>query len=265
MTENYTKIPNVLIDKYMPLLRPAEFVVLIAIARKTVGWHKKSDMVAISTIILMTGLSKNSVKKSLKNLKTLGIISQNTVAFRGRYAYEYAITSELSGSQIDPQYNKRVSEFDPHEGHRLTLKTQSEGQNLTPQKKSLNKYKEKGGFGTPSKENQASPPDSRIQNESNGTGEKSNVIYFEQVKKTNGELKMEKTEKEWKPNVPDWLREKVESPEGAERLSETEKKFRAMGAALPAKSEPIVNHDQQQYAETLAREFVDKMRDLKEA
>lgn len=254
MTENFTKVPNFIFEEYMPIIKPAEFCVLMVIARKTYGWHKTTDRTAQSVLAKTTGMSRNSVKNAVKNLIKHGIISANKVIIGNRFAYEYTINQPDRGSKSDHKYNCRGSEIAPLEGQKLTTESELEGQNLTPQKKLLNKEKERGGFETPSKEKQELPENS---------GPVLTIVKFEE-KKHAGELKMKNEKREWKENVPDWLRKKVESEEGADKLSETEKKFFAMGGKLPPKREPIVNHVEQEYSETMAREFVEKMREIKQ-
>lgn len=250
MTENFTKVPNFIFEEYLPIVKPAEFCVLMVIARKTYGWHKTTDRTAQSVIVKSTGMSRNSVKNAVKNLIKREIISVNKVIIGNRFSYEYTINQPDRGSKIDTTYGYKVSEIDPLEGQKLTPESELEGQKLTPQKKLLNKDKERGGFETPSKENEELPENS---------GPVLTIVKFEE-KKHSGELKMENEKREWKENVPDWLRKKVESEEGAEKLSETEKKFFAMGGKLPPKREPIVNELEQRERENMARQFVDDLR-----
>jgi len=70
---NSTQLPNIIIDYWMPRLTDGEFKVLIAIARKTYGWRKKSDTISLRQIEEMTGLSRKGITKMLDSLiaKTL--------------------------------------------------------------------------------------------------------------------------------------------------------------------------------------------------
>ncbi len=38
---NYTQVPNVVIDEYLPEVTPAEAKVLIVLCRATFGWHRE--------------------------------------------------------------------------------------------------------------------------------------------------------------------------------------------------------------------------------
>jgi len=74
---NVTQVPNIILDKWMGILTPAEFKVLIFICRKTFGWHKKSDKISLSQIMEATSLSDrgalNCVEKLEKSYKILKV------------------------------------------------------------------------------------------------------------------------------------------------------------------------------------------------
>jgi hypothetical protein len=65
MSDNSTDIPNILIDKWMPLITPAEFKVVLSIYRQSL----KSNDVSLPQIVKNTGLSRQGVIKCLKNLE----------------------------------------------------------------------------------------------------------------------------------------------------------------------------------------------------
>jgi phage replication O-like protein O len=72
-TPNYTQIPNSLLDSDI-IKTPAAFRVMIAICRKTYGYHKKKDKIAISQLAKMTGLSNRSIMRSLIELEDLELV-----------------------------------------------------------------------------------------------------------------------------------------------------------------------------------------------
>lgn len=131
---NYTQIPNVLIDKYMRILKPSEFSVLIVIARKTLGWHKEKDIIAVSTISEITGLSENCVKSCLRSLFEDGHIKRDKIMSQSEhhFLYQYALNIDNNidnrdsnsdavgvkkcspwGSKNAPQTPKWGAKFDP--------------------------------------------------------------------------------------------------------------------------------------------------------
>jgi phage replication O-like protein O len=71
---NSAPIPNILIDYWMARLTPAEFKVLIAIARKTYGWQKARDRISIRQLTELTGLHKTGVIKAADNLVEMGLV-----------------------------------------------------------------------------------------------------------------------------------------------------------------------------------------------
>lgn len=72
---NHTQIPNEFIDKCMGDLTHAQFKVLIAICRKTIGWHKHSDYISISQIVDLAKVSNKTVVQALKELEKMGYIT----------------------------------------------------------------------------------------------------------------------------------------------------------------------------------------------
>ncbi|MCS6985816.1 MAG: replication protein [Leptospiraceae bacterium] len=71
---NSSAIPNLVFDEMMAKVSPAEFKVLMLIARKTYGFHKEIDAIARSQFEEITGLSPAGVKKALKSLSQGGFI-----------------------------------------------------------------------------------------------------------------------------------------------------------------------------------------------
>jgi phage replication O-like protein O len=78
----YTRIPNDIIDA-MPTLGNAELRVLLAIARKTVGWQKECDVISTRQIEHMTGLGHRHVLTALDTLLAKGLIDRAPAKRRG--------------------------------------------------------------------------------------------------------------------------------------------------------------------------------------
>ena len=120
---SHTQIANIIIDQYLPKLSFTELKVIMAIARKTIGWHKVSDRISCSQLMKMTGLSKNGIKTGIKGLLKLKLINQEV----SKYGYVYDINYQEESTN-DPE----GSDSDP-----------VEGQSMTPQKKKETNKKEK--------------------------------------------------------------------------------------------------------------------------
>src|SRR5574338_299545 len=71
---NSAAIPNILFDYWMSRLSPAEFKVLMAIARKTYGWNKQKDRISLRQLTELTGLHKNGVIKATERLAEIGLV-----------------------------------------------------------------------------------------------------------------------------------------------------------------------------------------------
>jgi len=95
---NSTQIPNIIIDFIMPHLPEAELKVLLYIYRRTFGFRKSGDKIALSQFTnglvnknkehldYGTGLSKTSNIKAIKSLQRLSLV--NVVKTRGTNYYQ---------------------------------------------------------------------------------------------------------------------------------------------------------------------------------
>jgi phage replication O-like protein O len=94
---NHTQIPNSIIDEHMKSLSPAQFKVLIAICRKTIGWHKQSDYISISQIVELAGVSNKTVIAAVRDLEQFGfIVTQKSNRTTTHITLNYNVTSVLS-------------------------------------------------------------------------------------------------------------------------------------------------------------------------
>lgn len=75
---NFTCIPNVIFDYWMERLTPAQFKVLLAICRKTFGWHRTEDKISLNQIAEMTGVSRRRVIDYVNVLIGHGLIEKET-------------------------------------------------------------------------------------------------------------------------------------------------------------------------------------------
>ena len=94
---NHTQIPNIIIDQHMSELSHAQFKVLMAICRKTIGWHKQSDYISISQIVELTGVSNKTVVGAIKQLEKKGfIVTQKAKHATTLITINYEVTSVVS-------------------------------------------------------------------------------------------------------------------------------------------------------------------------
>ncbi len=74
---NFTMFDNRLIDDgIIGDLTGSELKVYLVVLRKTIGYHKQSDLISISQIEKIAKLTKPAIIKALKNLKEKGLIIQ---------------------------------------------------------------------------------------------------------------------------------------------------------------------------------------------
>jgi len=109
---NSTQIPNIIFDQFMAKMSHAEFKIVMAVARKTYGWHKDKDRISLTQIIELTGVSRQKILDSIKSLDWL-IESHQTGSKSGK-TNTYSIklgpkqssewtadqSSELTGSSL---------------------------------------------------------------------------------------------------------------------------------------------------------------------
>ncbi|WP_421774250.1 replication protein [Gracilimonas sp.] len=72
----FTKYPNVLLDKVMPLIGSSAFKVLSVIIRNSTGYQKTGDMISLTQFEEQTGLSRNTVLDSITELVDKKIIEK---------------------------------------------------------------------------------------------------------------------------------------------------------------------------------------------
>lgn len=101
----YTRLPNYIIEA-MPQLGNGELRVILAIARKTIGYQKDADRISLSQIETMTGLTHRNAHAALKTLIGKGWVDQKQV---GKQSYEYSIKPVPLGNQFDDQFPRGTS------------------------------------------------------------------------------------------------------------------------------------------------------------
>lgn len=98
---NYTPIPNVILDEWMKHLSLIQFKVLIAICRKTFGWHKARDRISLTQLTEMTGCSRDKVSEALKWLCSKNIITKLLTGTNGQQQALYSINVSADSNNLD--------------------------------------------------------------------------------------------------------------------------------------------------------------------
>ena len=148
---NFTQIPNVFFEYWMAQLSPAEFKVLMCIARKTFGWVGKNgqDNISLSQIVSMSGISKRGVTNCLDKLEGLKLIvrKRNSSCEHGNEATTYIIVVRTPVKVSKSAQARELSTQGARE-----LSTQALGNSVHTQKKDLTKEKK------PQPREQTAPP-----------------------------------------------------------------------------------------------------------
>jgi len=89
LEDGYTQIANEIMEHLASTyLSPYEWQVLMAIFRKTYGYHKKFDWIANSQLVGLTGIHKAHVSRTVKKLLTKNIVTQigNKLSFNKSFS-----------------------------------------------------------------------------------------------------------------------------------------------------------------------------------
>jgi phage replication O-like protein O len=112
---NHTQVSNYFIDKIMNKVSGNATKIFLSIARKTIGWHKETDMISQTQLKILTGLSINSIKKSIKELKDIDIIKTERLGKGKNIKTFFEINYDISNfniSNIDTLKADNMSKID---------------------------------------------------------------------------------------------------------------------------------------------------------
>jgi len=93
---NYTQVPNIFLDEWLPKLTPVETKVLFVIMRKTFGWHKIRDQISLSQLEKSTGSLRQAILKATKSLQEKNLISKVVVGEKSdqKTFYELVVSED---------------------------------------------------------------------------------------------------------------------------------------------------------------------------
>lgn len=150
---NYTQIPNIILDN-MHHMSDAELRVVLAIARKTKGWHKETDELSISQLMKATGLSNTAAIRGGNIGAKRGIIKKIPVdPMNTRKGFTYCIVVTESYKESFPLVNeshkpnkRKKKDALVNESHKpYEAKSQVLVNDVHTQKKGKESIKENGG------------------------------------------------------------------------------------------------------------------------
>lgn len=85
---NFTVTPNVILDRWQPILSAPGFCCLMVAVRKTYGWHKEDDEISQSQFEAGTGKSRTFVRSGVRELlavELLVLVAAATATTGARY------------------------------------------------------------------------------------------------------------------------------------------------------------------------------------
>jgi hypothetical protein len=110
--DEFTPVPNIIFDAYLPILKPTEVTVLLIIIRQTIGWidkrtkqRKYKDWLTGSQLRRKTGYSRKAISTAIDTLVKQQLISiydhrGNKLLFpqqrQGKTCLYYAFNSKTS-------------------------------------------------------------------------------------------------------------------------------------------------------------------------
>jgi len=105
---NYTQVPNHIFD-VMADMQGSELKVVMAVCRKTFGWHKKRDKLSLSQLIELTGLARHSVLTGIELAIERGILAKTADPSDnlGGFFFELVIIEEQA--QSDPSTSAKIA------------------------------------------------------------------------------------------------------------------------------------------------------------
>jgi phage replication O-like protein O len=140
---NYTQIPNAIFELMADKeahFTEAELRVVLAIARKTFGWHKKRDKLSLTQLEKLTAMSRPSVKAGIDAAIARGLVRRTPDKDDGRGGFYYEL---LVDEPNEPNSKKSLLVKNVNQLKELT-DTSKESlpelvKNLYPQKKDKEK------------------------------------------------------------------------------------------------------------------------------
>lgn len=76
LTHSWTKVPNQLLDRLLPILKDTELRILLVVLRETSGWNKEGEPLTLSYRKLMekTGRGSEAIAAALASLERRRLI-----------------------------------------------------------------------------------------------------------------------------------------------------------------------------------------------
>lgn len=131
----FVMLPTEVVDDHLKELTGAELKILLAITRKTIGWHKETDWICNQQMMEITGLTKKSVTIAIKKLIERGLITQERTGKTGKEKLCYEITFG-GGKKVSPGGVKSIPGGDIKYPHKR-YSSKDDSQKITTEAKEI--------------------------------------------------------------------------------------------------------------------------------
>ncbi|MFH1282048.1 MAG: replication protein [bacterium] len=92
-SKNFTKVPNIILEELIKNnFNGSQYQILLAIIRRTFGWHKTYTPIARSLYERMCSKTSNSLERAIKELRKRNIIKKHG---EGRYGAVWSISEDI--------------------------------------------------------------------------------------------------------------------------------------------------------------------------
>jgi phage replication O-like protein O len=123
--DNYTQVPNFILDEWMANMTGSAFKVLMTICRKTLGWQKVSDDISLTQIERLSGLTRPSVINAIKELEEKELIFKDQSTRMNNYKLNISKDTLPIQNEIVNNFNQISKDTLPEkaEDSKITLHT----------------------------------------------------------------------------------------------------------------------------------------------
>ena len=111
-TYTYTQMPNKIFDELQAEIGDSELSLLMIIGRKTCGFHKSKDRIALSTFEKFTGKARDTVIRALKDLEAKRLILRDRSTSPHSYQFSELILPGMAveNSDVQKPNHSRITE-----------------------------------------------------------------------------------------------------------------------------------------------------------
>ena len=103
LNANYTRLSNEILESLAKInLSPYEWRFLMVVFRKTYGFHKKADWIALSQIVEATGMHKSHVSRAKSKLLQKRLVTQtgNRIAFNKYQSQWFKLPNQVTEETV---------------------------------------------------------------------------------------------------------------------------------------------------------------------